>query len=189
MKLLLALAAAFVLAPAAWAETASELAEQIRQTELDPQACYRIREVNLYRGEARIYLTDGYLIFGKPIQGRPLSAVFSADVEGGDAEVLLLPPTRAERQSLASFTGSPNLSEHFTSAVLVFSDETYQDLLKIIQSGPSNRKVPEIAPILIERWSSVFRNITSSFETRLVWDLLTAHHEPLGLFAAVFQSS
>ena len=38
--------------------------------------------------------------------------------------MLLLPPTRSERSSLATFTNSPNLEEHFKSAAFVFTDGT-----------------------------------------------------------------
>jgi hypothetical protein len=71
-----------------------------------------VRDLALPKDEARIFFTDGYLIFAKPVAGVRMSAVFTADVEGGDAEVLVLPPNRGERRSLASYTGSPNLDEH-----------------------------------------------------------------------------
>ncbi len=56
--------------------------------------------------------------------GRRLAAIFTADVDGGDAEILLMPPSKGERLSLASFTGSPNLNEHFIASIFVFTDET-----------------------------------------------------------------
>ena len=69
--------------------------------DLDPSECYRVREITLSIDEARFYLTDGYLIFAKAAGGKRIAAVFSADVEGGDAELRLLPPNRGERRSLA----------------------------------------------------------------------------------------
>ena len=63
-------------------------------TDLDPAECYRVREINIAKDEARFYFTDGYLIFAKATAGKRVAAVFSADVDGGDAEVLLLPPNR-----------------------------------------------------------------------------------------------
>ena len=95
---------------------AADLSRQIRETGLDREQCYRVRDLTLVKEDIRVYLADGYLIFGKPVAGQPFLAVFTADLEGGDGEVLLLPPTRAERRSLAGYIGSPNLDEHFQSA-------------------------------------------------------------------------
>src|SRR5579883_1295023 len=91
---------------------AAELARSIAANSLDPQECYRVRELSLVREDVRFFFTDGYLIFAKPVAGRRVAAIFTADVEGGDAEVLILPPSRSERKSLASFIDSPNLDEH-----------------------------------------------------------------------------
>jgi len=155
--------------------------------DLDPAECYRVREINLAKDEARFYLTDGYLIFAKASGGKRIAAVFSADVEGGDAEILLLPPNRAERRSLASYTGSPNLDEHFTAAVMLFTDDSDRELTEQvaaqIQSG-SAKKSPEMGVLLAEKWSPVARNISSSFETRLELDMLSTHHERRGFFGA-----
>ena len=155
------------------AGTAAEVAHSIREIALDPEECYRVRELTLIKEDIRFYLTDGYLIFAKPVAGRRIAAVFTADVEGGDAEVIVMPPSRAERRSLASYTGSPNMDEHISSGVLLFSDNTYQDLAAQIRAHPFNRKVPEMGLLQAGQWSGVLRNIATSFETRLSLDLLT----------------
>src|SRR5215831_18400926 len=126
------------------AGAAADLARGIAEISLDPTECYRVRDVTIVKEDARFYLTDGYLIFAKPVAGARVSAVFSADAEGGDAEVLLMPPTRSERRSLASYTGSPNMDEHFDSAVFVFPDDSYRDFIRDIAGNPSNRKIAEI---------------------------------------------
>ncbi|MDQ6663229.1 MAG: hypothetical protein M3Z23_02415 [Acidobacteriota bacterium] len=151
--------------------------------DLDPTECYRVREISLAKDEARFYFTDGYLIFAKDSGGKRIAAVFSADVEGGDAEVLLLPPNRAERRSLASYSGSPNLDEHFTAAVMLFTDGSERELTEQIQSI-SAKKSPEMGILLAEKWSPVARNIASSFETRLQLDLLSTNPEGHGFFSA-----
>ena len=74
--------------------TAAELGRAVLAAGLDPSACYRVRDLQISQEDAQFYLTDGYIIFGKPVNGAPVSAVFSAEVEGGDAEVLLLLPNR-----------------------------------------------------------------------------------------------
>ena len=91
------------------AASASELVRAIRENGLDPAACYRVRDLSFAKEDVRVYLNDGYLIFTKPVEGRRTAALFSADVEGGDAEVIVLPPTRSERESLARFATQPNL--------------------------------------------------------------------------------
>ena len=84
------------------ASKAAGLGRAVISAGLDPSECYRVRDMEFSVDDARFYLTEGYLIFGKAVNGAPLTAVFSAEVEGGDAEILLLPPNRSERKSLAA---------------------------------------------------------------------------------------
>jgi len=160
---------------AGWAAgpTAAETARAVRDAGLDPDECYRVRDLSLYKEDIKLYFNDGYLIFSKPVAGERIAAIFTADVEGGDGEVLLLPPQRGERQSLARFTGSPNLDEHFHTALLIFTDESGRVLLDSIQKGGFGRKAPEIAPLLVERWAPVVANILDSFAPRMAGDLLS----------------
>ena len=161
---------------------ARELAHQVLDAGLDPRECFHVRDLQFGREDARIYLTEGYLIFGKEVGGRRVSAVFSADVEGGDAEILLLPPNRSERLSLASFTGAPNLDEHFQSAVFIFSDDTYPELLKLAGRGGEPRRDPEHGAGMLPDWDPVVRNLGQSFQVRLVKDLLGSRSAPNGFF-------
>src|ERR1700749_2819140 len=98
------LALACSVGPAFAASQAAEIAAQIRAAALDPTECYRVRDLSLAKEDLKLYFNEGYLIFSKPVHGERVSAVFSADVEGGDGEALLLPPYRGERVSLARFT-------------------------------------------------------------------------------------
>jgi len=162
------------------------LTRSIHDAGLDPTECYRVRDLSIVREDLKLYFTDGYLIFGKPVAGQRLSAVFSGDVEGGDGEVLLLPPNPAERRSLARFTQSPNLDEHFRAALLIFSDETATELLDQIRGEGRGRKASEMGPVLAEQWLPTAANMAESFAPRLVQDLLS----PAGrggrfLFAAI----
>jgi hypothetical protein len=159
---------------AGWAAgpTATETARAVRDAGLDLDQCYRVRDLSLYKEDIRLYFNDGYLIFSKPVAGERIAAIFTSDVEGGDGEVLLLPPQRGERQSLARFTGSPNLSEHFHTALLMFTDDSGRSLLESIAKG-SGHKAPEMAPLLAEQFSPVVSNILDSFAVRIAGDLLT----------------
>ncbi|MBI4876365.1 MAG: hypothetical protein HY822_17145 [Acidobacteria bacterium] len=167
------------------ADSAAELARMAREAGLDPAECYRIRDLNFSKEDVRLYLTDGYLILGKPVAGRRISAVFSADVEGGDGEILVLPPNRSERLSLANFTGSPNLSEHFSGALLIFTDDTAAVLEAALQAGEGARKSPEMGALLQSQWEPVLRNLVASFEVRVVLDLLSQRPERGYFYAAI----
>jgi hypothetical protein len=136
------------------------------------------------KDDARLYLTDGYLILASRWAART-SAVFTTDVEGGDGEVLLLAPSRGERVSLAAATGSPNLDEHFVAAVFLFGDNTYQQLMEQIRANPFPKKSPEIGVLMAEKWDAGVRNLSASFQTRLVEDLLSSQREQSGFFAAL----
>ena len=124
------------------ASTAADVARAIRENSFDRDECYRVRDLTLVKEDIRIYLTDGYLIFSKPVAGRPIAALFVADTDGGDGEVLLLPPDRAERRSLATYIDSPNLDEHFRGAVFLFTGNVYDALKKQLPDNPANKKIP-----------------------------------------------
>lgn len=170
------------------AETAADLARTIRENGLDRDQCYRVRDLTLIKEDLRIYLTDGYLIFSKPVAGRPIAAVFITDVENGDGEVLALPPTLAERRSLASYIGTPNLDEHFQAVAFFFTGDVYHELMSQIPNNPTNRKAPEMGALMDEQWSPVLRNLGASFDTRLTLDLLNGGAHKSDLLNAIFRS-
>src|ERR1017187_6154961 len=159
MKWLLAF---FLLLPPASAGTAGDIARAIRENSFDSDECYRVRDLTLAEEDLRLYLTDGHLIFSKPVAGKRIAALFTADTDGGDAEVLLLPPDRAERRSLAGYIDSPNLDEHFETALLLFTGDVYERITAQLAVNSSNRKSPEVVPLLEERWTRVLRNLGGS---------------------------
>jgi hypothetical protein len=159
----------------------ADLARRIVEAGLDAEECYRVRDLHFAREDVRFYLTDGHLIFGKPVDGLRMTAVFSADVERGDAEILIFPPHRSERMSLAAYTGSPNFSEHFRSAVMVFTDTTYEELLAQVRAQ-GMQKSSERGVLLVEDWNSSVRNFSGSFQIRLVADRLSGNPKSAGFF-------
>ncbi len=172
-----------------WGGAAADLARDLREIGFDRQECYRVRDLTLIREDIRIYLNDGHLIFSKPVAGRRIAAVYTTDVENGDGEAILLPPDRAERRSLAKFTGSPNLDEHFRTAVFLFTGGEYDALVKQLPDNPANRKVPEIGAVLDEEWNPALRNLVESYQTRLVLDLLDTPARRHGLLIAMLGNS
>lgn len=184
MVLLLLLALA-VQAPAAEPPgAAATLAAEIRNATLDPDTCYRIRDLDLSKEDIRLFLTDGYLMFSKPIRGRRLTAIFVGPESNDDAEIIVRPPNRAERESLASHSGSPNLNEHFRSAVMIFTDGTGERLLASIRNSENPKPAPDMALLLTERLKDVVKNLNSSFQMRLAHDILNAAGPEQGLFYA-----
>lgn len=166
------------------ASVLATLAAQIKDAGLDADECYRVRDLDFTREDARIYLTDGFLIFGKPVRGRRFSAIFVGEIDGGDAEILMFPPLRSERMSLAKFTESPNLSEHFRFAALMFTDDTYSEIVARIAEGYTGRKVPEAGPLYAEKYGSVVKNLSESLEIRLVKDIMDQPSTADGFFLA-----
>ncbi len=153
--------------------SAADTVRAIRDAGLDPQECYRVRDLNLFKEDIRLFFNDGYLILSKPVAGERVAAVFVAAPEGGDGEVVLLPPNQAERNSLAKFTHSPNLDEHFQSALLIFTDSSGRELRdQIIQDG-RGRKDPEMGARLAGQWGPQVASMADGLGLRLVGDVLS----------------
>ena len=166
---------------------AADLGRQVLDASLDPAQCYHVHDLRIHQSDADFYLTDGYLIFGKPVDGVPVSAVFTTEVEGGDAEVVLLPPDRAERRTLAAFTSSPNLNEHFTHALFFFTDGTAQSLAESIRAEGGREKDPAVGLLMAEKWAPTITAVSGGLETRLVLDLFTPASERRGFFQATLR--
>jgi hypothetical protein len=181
----LLLAAAYSIS--AQTPSAADLGHQVLAASLDPAECYHVRDIRIQQEDATFNLIDGYLIFGKPVNGAPLSAVFTTDVEGGDAEVVLLPPDRAERRTLAAFTGSPNLEERFALAIFFFTDGEARALAERVRADPSAEKSPSYGVLMADKWGLTVTNLMSSFDARIVLDLLTGGPRGAGFFSAVLR--
>ena len=167
--------------------SAAQLASALREMSIDPEQTYRARDLTLARGDIKIYLTEGILAFAKPVAGHSVAAVFTtAGVDAGDGEILLLPPQRSERASLASFIHTPNLDQHFTSAVFLFTDDTVSELLAQIKEKPI-RKAPEVTADVSTQFNPLLREMSSSIDIRLIQSLLDNHKPDHGLFySAIF---
>ncbi len=164
------------------AVSAAAVGTAVAHMELDAGECYRVLDLNFAKQDAHIYFTSGWLVFAKPINGITPGAVFSTDIEAGDGELLLMPPTRSERMSLAKFTHMPNLEEHFRTAVMAFTDDTAAQLRAVLERRAA-RKNPDMGAALAEKWTPVLQNIGNSFQVRLTGDLLSADRAN-GLFYA-----
>jgi hypothetical protein len=165
-------------------DSAASLSSSLHQLSLDRNEVYHVRDLRFARGDIKIYLTDGYLAFASPVDGRYVAAVFTTSgVETGEAEAVIVPPTRGERASLTYFTKTPNLDEHFSDAAFLFTDDLRAEAL--VQMGRSEAvKAPEQADPLSQKWNRILRNIEADIEVPLLASLLNEDRPAEGVFYA-----
>ncbi len=186
MQLFVAVSLAVLLATSLHAQdghsTAASVSAALQTLTIDANKSYHVRDLQLSRGDIKLYLTEGILSFVTPIEGRCPIAVFTTEhVEGGDGEVIVLPAQSSERASLAQFTKTPNLDEHFRSAVFLFSDQTEQEIMSQIEDRPIQRASGEdLSTEFIPR--SVLQSLTSTLDTSLIKALLDQHKPEDGFF-------
>jgi hypothetical protein len=166
------------------ARTLEDLRKELRESQFAAGECYRVRELRFQRGEAKIWLNDGWLLFRQPVRGVITAAMFVAEEETSDGELLLLPPTRADRRSLAHYTRSTNLEDKFRNALMIFSDNTGAELMAELRRIEAKSN-PDMGLLLAGKWNSVLSNLTNSLEQRLLQDLQDERRAELGLFYAV----
>lgn len=183
--LLLALAANLTCAQDSALPPAAAIGAELHRLELDPDACYRVRDLSFERPDVRFFFADGWLVFARPVAGHRVAALYRASESSDDAEVMLRPSNRSERASLANSAGTPNMDEHFGMAVLLFTAGG-EDLLGAAKDG-GGKLSPERGLLLASEMGEVVRRLASSMEVRIAHDLLTnAGRQGEGmLFAAI----
>ena len=142
--------------PIAPSNSAETLYLQLRSVGLDKSRVYRIRETSFDRAAFHITLDDGTIAFTEDVAGRITGAFFE-----GDGEVLLVPPDKAERASMAVFTGAAILEERFVTAYFRFNDETFAEL------QPSLRPADDSSEF-VSQWNETARNLAQSDALRLL---------------------
>ena len=157
------------------ADSAASVVAELHQLSIDPAQTYRVRDLQLARGDIKIYLTEGILpspnrspvTLWPPSSPRPIPKRVTPKFS-------CLPPTRSERASLASFAKTPNLDEHFTSAVFFFSDETAKELRAQIEDHPLH-PAPEQGKELAATADNVLRADANEIDVRMAQALLDNH--------------
>jgi hypothetical protein len=129
----------------------SELYRQVLNPSFDPADVHLVREVSLDREDLHISLSDGTVALMRTADGRVTGAVFE-----GQGELLLITPDRAERTSLALFTGAAILEQRFTTAYLRFVDDK---LVGELQQGFRPLPQDENAQDFISRWQEPSRSL------------------------------
>ena len=129
-----------------------DLLKQLNSVTLDPTQIYAIRDAHISRARMDLYLNRGFIAFMTPVQGEVTGAVF-----WGEGEVLMIPPNRAEKRSLALFTRAPVLEERIESVYMRFTDHTARELLAASrQPDPDD---PEQPGPIVEQWGCRFAGI------------------------------
>ena len=118
------------------------LYRELLNPSFDAKDVYQVREVSIMMEDLHISISDGTIAFMREVNGHVTGAVFE-----GVGEVLLVPPNRAERTSLALFTGSAVLEQRFQSAYLRFADDKIANELKSGLRGHA-----ENAQEFVTRW-------------------------------------
>jgi hypothetical protein len=142
-----------------------EVLQQLRNVKVDPDQVYVLRHAQLIRDRAKIFLNRGYVGLFTKVAGEITGAVYI-----GDGEILLIPPTQAEKESLARFIQSPILEEQFSIAILRFTDQTARELMALGEKPEPDD--PQRPPDFPQKWNSSPRIFALEDSPRIFEDLL-----------------
>jgi hypothetical protein len=131
------------------ASGAVALCRELLVPAFDPKDVYTVRDVSILREDLHISISDGTMALMREVNGHVTGAVFE-----GVGEVLLVPPNRAERTSLALFTSSAVLEQRFQSAYFRFSDDK---LAQELRAGFRRPAAAADAEEFIARWQEPAR--------------------------------
>jgi hypothetical protein len=123
---------------------------------LDKFRVFRLRDVSIDRGAFHITLNDGLIAFTENVANHVTGAFFE-----GDGEILLSPPNKYERASMALFTGEAILEERFVTAYFRFNDDTFAEM------RPSLEPV-EHAEAFLSQWNETARSLAEGDALRLL---------------------
>ena len=148
-----------------------ELLKQLNSATIDRTQVYAIRNARITRDRMSLYFNRGFIAFMTKIDGEVTGAVFS-----GEGEILMIPPTQAEKRNLAQFTQAPILEESFGSVYMRFTDRTAEELLAASQKPDPDD--PEQPDEFVERWASTAQNLNFVTSVRILMDLLGDRSRP-----------
>ncbi len=131
----------------------------IRQGTL--KTSYRVQNLTIERDLGRITLVSGTIDFMPPVLGRVVTGVFT-----GEGVFRLDPMLPVDKTYLNGISGKPQIEEHFKSAVLNFTDSTYDEIQK---AGTAIDEAPKGAGALKE-FRGRMRHRTD--EPRSLWEAM-----------------
>jgi hypothetical protein len=129
---------------------------KLRGVGLDQAKIFQIRGASVNRPGFQITLEDGTIAFTADVLGRTTGAFFE-----GDGEVLLAPPNREERASMALGTGGAILEEHFSTIYLRFNDDTYSELRPFLRTADDSAE-------FFSRWHATAQELSEVDALRLM---------------------
>jgi hypothetical protein len=169
---------------------ADEILAQLSKIRLDKKQIYNVRDITLRRDVLTIALNRGTIAFFEPVKGKVTGAVFI-----GNGEIVAISPDAIERQQIYRFTGTAVLNERFQTAVLRFTDGTYEEIKREI-SEHAQEDVASEDVAQFEPWDSILARRSPALNLRLLGDFLDVSAKPLffaelngektGWFDAVF---
>jgi hypothetical protein len=136
--------------------TAEALFIRLGHVGLDSARVYHLRDAHLDRPGFYLTLQDGTIGFTEDVLGHVTGAFFE-----GEGEVLVFPPDRAERSSLALFTDAAILEEKFKSGYIRFNDGTFEELRPYLRPA-------EDAPAFFDRWEADAPRLAAGDALRLL---------------------
>jgi hypothetical protein len=151
-------------APAATPGPGISLYRELLNPAFDLKDVHKVRDVSILREDLHISISDGTMALMRDVDGHVTGAVFD-----GEGEVLLVPPNRAERTSLALFTGSAVLEQRFQSALFRFFDDKLAEELRAGFRGPADD-----AQAFIARWQEPARLLAQGEALPLLQALTSA---------------
>jgi len=147
------------------------LLRQLNEVTLDRTQVYAVRNIHLTRDRMSLYLNHGYVALLTKTQGELTGAIFS-----GDGEILMIPPSAAEKRNLAQFTQAPILEEKFDSAYLRFTDQTARELLASAEKPDPDD--PEQPDQFLQDWEPVVPKLAKAASLRILMDLIGERSHP-----------
>ena len=136
--------------------SAEELFLRLGAVGLDASRAYHVREAHIDRPGFYLTLEDGTIAFTEDVLGHVTGALFE-----GEGDVLVVPPDRAERSSLALFTGAAVLEEKFTFGYFRFNDGIYDDVRPYLTNTPD-------AAAFVSKWASGAPDFAAADALRLL---------------------
>src|SRR5262245_3313953 len=145
---------------------AEDILTQLTKIRLDKSRIQYIRDVTLRRDVLTIALNRGVIAFLEPINGKVTGAVFI-----GSGEIVAIPPDPIEKQQVYRFTGTPVLNETFQTAILRFTDDTYEEIRKEI-SQHAEEDVTTSDAAQFDSWDMILAARGTLLNLRLLADFL-----------------
>ena len=160
--------------------TAADLYSRLRTVALDEQRVFHVRGASVDRPNLHLDFDDGTLAFTSDVCGHVTGAMFE-----GEGEILLRPPNKVERESMALFTGMAILEEPFSSAYLRFNDDTAAQLQPFLS--------PVDGSEFLKQWKDTSLALAESDGLRLLLDFsrllpTSDRNQPLAEFSPMLHA-